>query len=184
MVSIGVSCIKCPVVCSFRPMCWLAGNLLAHIVVAHANSSNTNNIVVVVESPHEGVDAVDVRNNSMNSIDWMHSVHMVNSIHWVHSIHSRDIIVDSITLVVDCRAESVEASNWAHSIDSRMDVGGNIITVMNTVTVMVVDHRADVVHNRADSVNSNMCSLVDVVDRMVWVGDHLGLSISRALPID
>merc|ERR1712055_840307 len=178
MVSIGVSCIKCPVVCSFRRMCWLAGNLLAHIVVAHAHSTNTNNIVVVVESPHEGIDAIDARNNSMNSIHWMHSLHMV------HCVHTRDISVDSITLVVDCRAESVEASNWVHSIDSRMDVGGNIITVMNTVTVMVVDHRADVVHNRADSVNSNMCSLVDVVDRMVWVGDHLGLSISRALPID
>merc|ERR1711962_1881370 len=146
-------------------MCWLAGNLLAHIVVAHAHSTNTNNIVVVVESPHEGVDAIDARNNSMNSIDWM------------HSIHSRDISVDSITLVVDCRAESVDASNWVHSINSRMDVGGNIITVMHTVTVMVVDHRAD-------SVNSKMCSLVDVVNRMVWVGDHLGLSLSRALSID
>merc|ERR1712098_459062 len=100
-------------------MCWLAGNLLAHIVVA---SSKTKNIVVVVESPHEGVDAIDARNNSMNSI------------HWVHSVHTRDISVDSINLVVDCRAESVEASNWVHSIDSRMDVGGNIIAVMHTVT--------------------------------------------------
>jgi len=157
---------------------------LAHIVVTHAHSSNTNNIVVVVESPHEGVDAIDTRNNSMNSIHWVHGVHMVYSIDWVHSVHTRDISVDSITLVVDCRAESVEASNWVHSIDNRMDVGGNIITVMHTVTVMVVDHRADGVHNRADSVNSKMCSLVDVVDSMVWVGDHLGLSLSRALPID
>merc|ERR1712055_430214 len=167
MVSIGVSCIKCPVVCSFRPMCWLAGNLLAHIVVAHANSTNTNNIVVVVESPHEGVDAIDTRNNSMNSIDW------------VHSVHSRDVSVDSITLVVDCRSNGINnrtdsTNNSIHSlvdvVDSRMDVGGNISRVV------VVDHRAE-------SVNNRTCSLVDVVNSMVWVGDHLGLCLSRALPI-
>merc|ERR1712002_1207155 len=131
--------------CIFRQMCWLAGNLLAHIVVTHNHSTNTNNIVVVVESPREGVDAIDARNDSMNSI------------HWVHSVHTGNVSVDSVSLLVGHRNNGIDdradiTNNTLHSlvdvVDSRMNVGGNISRVM------VVDHRADSIH-------CNMCSLVD-----------------------
>merc|ERR1712180_316945 len=81
-------------------------------------------------------------------------------------------------MVVDHRADSlhnrVESVNsnmcsLVDFVDSRVNAGSNIISVV------VVDHRADSVNNRAHS-------LVDVVDSMVGVGDHLGLSLSRALP--